>query len=89
MGILVEEEREIPQRPTFAERVRAVLVELIKAKGTETRSPLPPGVELRQVFLDDFGSTELLSDPSREVRLLELPAPVSPGILGRLGARLE
>ena len=34
--------------PTFAERVRAVLVELIKAKGTETRSPLPPGVELRR-----------------------------------------
>ena len=54
-GILTEEEREIPQRPAFAERVRAVLVELIKTKGVETRSPLPPGVELRQVFLDAFG----------------------------------
>jgi hypothetical protein len=52
---LMEEEREIPQRPAFAERVRAVLVELIKAKGVETRSPLPPGVDLRQVFLDAFG----------------------------------
>jgi spore germination protein GerM len=54
-GNLMEEEREIPQRPAFADRVRAVLVELIKVKGVETRSPLPPGVELRQVFLDAFG----------------------------------
>jgi len=55
LGILMEEEREIPQQPTFADRVRAVLVELIKPKGNETRSPLPSGVELRQVFLDAFG----------------------------------
>jgi Sporulation and spore germination len=55
IGNLMEEEREIPQRPAFADRVRAVLVELVKAKGVETRSPLPPGVELRQVFLDAFG----------------------------------
>ena len=55
IGILMEEEREIPQRPVFADRVRAVIVELVKAKGVETRSPLPPGVELRQVFLDAFG----------------------------------
>ena len=37
------------------ESERAVIVELVKAKGVETRSPLPPGVELRQVFLDAFG----------------------------------
>jgi hypothetical protein len=54
-GILMEEEREIPPRPLFADRVRAVLAELIKPKGAETRSPLPPGAELRQVFLDAFG----------------------------------
>jgi hypothetical protein len=52
---LMEEEREIPQRSAVADRVRAVLVELVKPKGAETRSPLPPGVELRQVFLDPFG----------------------------------
>jgi hypothetical protein len=54
-GILLEEERDIPRRATFAERVRAVLTELSKVRGSEARSPLPSGVELRQAFLDAFG----------------------------------
>jgi hypothetical protein len=67
-GILVEEEREISQRPIFAERVRAVLVELTKVKNAETRSPLPSGIELRQVFLDAFGILYL--DFDRKIRTL-------------------
>jgi hypothetical protein len=54
-GILIEEEREIPRGFAFSDRVRAVLAELSKAEGTEARSPLPSGAELRQVFLDAFG----------------------------------
>ena len=54
-GVLIEEEREIPRRSAFSNNVRAVLAELTKAGGTEGRSPLPPEVELHQVFLDAFG----------------------------------
>ena len=54
-GILIEEEREIPRGSAFSNSVRAVLAELTKVGGTEGRSPLPSGVELRQVFLDAFG----------------------------------
>jgi len=54
-GILIEEEREIPRRSAFSDSVRGVLTELTKVGGSEVRSPLPPGVELRQVFLDAFG----------------------------------
>ena len=67
-GILVEEEREIPQRPIFAERVRAVLVELTKVKEAEIRSPFPSGIELRQVFLDAFGILYL--DFDKKIRAL-------------------
>jgi hypothetical protein len=54
-AILVEEERNIAQRSVFAEMVRAVLAELTRVKEAETQSPLPSGIELRQVFLDAFG----------------------------------
>lgn len=54
-GILIEEERDIPHRSAFSDSVRGVLAELTKVHGPEIRSPLPPGVELRRVFLDAFG----------------------------------
>jgi hypothetical protein len=52
---LKEEEREIARRPTLPEEVRAVLQELTRGNVPGTRPPLPPGIEVRQVFLDALG----------------------------------
>lgn len=52
---LKEVEREIPRRPTLEEQVRTVLRELAVGGVPGSRAPLPPGIEVRQVFLDAFG----------------------------------
>ena len=52
---LKELEREIPRRATLEEQVRAVLRELAIGGVPGSRPPLPPGIEIRQVFLDAFG----------------------------------
>lgn len=52
---LKEQEREIPRRPTLEEQVRAVLRELAVGGVPGGRPPFPPGIEIRQVFLDAFG----------------------------------
>jgi hypothetical protein len=67
-GDLVEAERRIPHRALFPDRVRAVLAELTTAPGPENRSPLPAGVEVRQVFLDTFGILYL--DFDRKIQAL-------------------
>jgi len=51
---LKELEREIPHRPILAEEVRAVLRELTNGV-PGVRPPVPPAIEVRQVFLDAFG----------------------------------
>lgn len=51
---LKELERDIPQGRVLAEEVRAVLREL-RTRLPGARPPLPPTVEVRQVFLDGFG----------------------------------
>jgi len=48
-------ERVISPAPTLADEVRAVLQELAASGLPGVRSPLPPGTELRQVFVDAFG----------------------------------
>ncbi len=52
---LIEEEREIPRRSALADGVQAVLKELARTGGQGTVAPLPPLVEVRHVFLDQFG----------------------------------
>jgi hypothetical protein len=52
---LKEQEREIPRKATLAEQVRAILSELAIGGVPGSRPPLPPGIEIRQVFLDAFG----------------------------------
>jgi hypothetical protein len=52
---LKEQEREIRRGSALAEEVRAVLQALTSSPEPGIRPPLPPGIELRQVFLDAFG----------------------------------
>jgi hypothetical protein len=52
---LVEEEREIPRRSALADGVRAVLQELSRTTRQGTVAPCPSAVEVRHVFLDQFG----------------------------------
>ena len=70
-GVLKEVDREIPWRPLLGEEVRAVLRELLHGE-PGVRSPLPPAVEVRRVFLDSFGILYL--DFNREIQaLVEAP----------------
>jgi hypothetical protein len=59
-----EVEREVPRRGTLAAEVRAVLAELGAGEGHGEPPSVPPGVEIRHVFLDSFGILYL--DLSRE-----------------------
>jgi len=62
---LKELEREIPRRTSLGEEVRALLRELARDV-PGCRVPIPPGTEVRQVFLDAFGILYL--DFSKEVQ---------------------
>ncbi len=53
-GALREQDRELVARATLGESVRDV-VRALAAGAPGMRSPLPPGAEVRQVFLDDLG----------------------------------
>jgi len=53
--MLTPVERVISPAPTLVDEVRAVLLELAAGGLPGVRSPLPPGTELRQVFVDAFG----------------------------------
>jgi hypothetical protein len=59
-----EEERQLPRRATLAEEVRVALGELATPGTAGATSPLPPGTQLLQVFVDSFGIAYL--DLSRE-----------------------
>lgn len=53
--LLVERSEEVPRRSTVADEVRVVL-RMLAARATEDlKSPLPPGLEVRQIFLDSLG----------------------------------
>lgn len=66
--VLKEEERDLPRRASLAEEVRAALRALSAGIGPGLRAPLPPGVEVRQVFLDGVGI--LYVDCSKEIQAL-------------------
>ena len=64
---LREQERELPARATLADSVRDV-VRALGAGAAGVQSPLPPGAEVRQVFLDDLGILYL--DFTKEIRAI-------------------
>jgi sporulation and spore germination protein len=71
---LKEQERELSHGATLTEDVRAVLNALASGNGPGVRSPLPTGVELRQVFLDAVGILYL--DFGKEIHtVLASPGP--------------
>ncbi len=63
---LREQGRELIARATLGESVRDV-VRALAAGGPGLRSPLPPGAEVRQVFLDDVGILYL--DFTKEIQI--------------------
>lgn len=67
-----EEERQIQRRATLAEEVRVALRELATPGTAGVVTPLPPGTQVLQVFVDSFGIAYL--DLSREFQgLREMP----------------
>ena len=63
-----EEERQILRRASLAEEVRVVLRELATPSTAGAATPLPPGTQVLQVFVDSFGIAYL--DLSRETQSL-------------------
>jgi spore germination protein GerM len=64
-----EEERQIPRRATLAEEVRVALHELATPGSAGAATPLPPGTQVLQVFVDSFGIAYLdLSQESQRLR---------------------
>ena len=53
-GTLSEADRDIPRSSLLREEIRSAVREMT-AGGPDIRSPVPPGTEVRQVFLDAFG----------------------------------
>lgn len=66
--VLVEREEEMPRRSSVTDEVRVVLRMLAARATEELASPLPAGLEIRQIFLDSLGVLYL--DCGKSVRAI-------------------